>query len=44
MAFVTMKGFETVKKDLLPTNRYINLIKDGAHEMGLNTEYTNWLD
>lgn len=44
LAFITQPSFVTLRSDLLPTSRYIGLIRRGAHQMGIAPAYTAWLD
>jgi len=44
LAFVSIPEYCTKQKDLQPTMRYLNLIRNGARSMGLESRYCDWLE
>mmetsp|Transcript_1843 Transcript_1843/g.2668 ORF Transcript_1843/g.2668 Transcript_1843/m.2668 type:complete len:145 (+) Transcript_1843:662-1096(+) len=44
LAFVSIPEYCTKRKDLQPTMRYLNLIRNGARSMGLESRYCDWLE
>ena len=44
LAFITNDRYRTIQRGLLPTDRYLNLITNGAKQMGIDSTYRKWLE